>query len=116
MLAKAFTRGKTKHKVIVITDQGHIQILPVYADQDGMLETATGMYPKDECQTFHDELNGGLVYTYHLTHGAYVEAQQLKHLQRSVVLGKIFKYDTKGKGDLMGLLPWIGFFLVIIFK
>jgi len=116
MLAKVFSKSKTKHKVIVITDQGHMQILPLYQDKDGKLETATGMYPKNECQTFLNELDGGLVYTYHLTHDAYVEAQQLKNLQKSVVLGKIFKFDTKSKGDFMALLPWIGFFLVIMFK
>lgn len=108
MLVKMFKRAKTKHKVIVVTELGHIQIMPVYADHDGMLETATGMFPKNEAQTYHDELTGGLVYTYHLTHEGFVEAQQLKHLQKQVVLGRIFDFDTKkGSANLKELMPYL---------
>ena len=117
MLGKLFTKAKTNHKVIVVTDLGHVRIMPVYSDHDGMLETATGMFPKDQAKTYYDEMTGGLVYTYQLTNDAFTEAQQLKHLQKQVVLGRIFNFDTKkGIADLKELLPYMIALFALMFK
>jgi hypothetical protein len=117
VLGKLFTKAKTNHKVIVVTDLGHVRIMPVYSDHDGMLETATAMFPKDQAKTYYDEMTGGLVYTYQLTNDAFTEAQQLKHLQKQVVLGRIFNFDTKkGIADLKELLPYMIALFALMFK
>ncbi|MGC5328955.1 hypothetical protein [Brevibacillus sp. SYSU BS000544] len=107
MLKKLFTKASTPHKVIARTESGHVRILKVYSVTDGMLETEMGMYPVNLATTYHDELDGGLVYFFELTHEAMVEAEQLKHLQRQVVLSKIFQFDTKsGAKNIKDLLPY----------
>lgn len=117
MLAKMFTKSKTKHRAIVVTDLGHIRIMPVYSDHDGMIETATEMLPKEIAKTYYDEMSGSLVYTYHLTSEAFAEAQQLKHLQKKVVLSRIFSFDTKkGSADLKALLPYVIAICSLIFR
>lgn len=108
MLRKLFAKSKTPHKVITTTENGHCKILRVYSVSDGMLETECGMYPVNEAQTYHDEMDGGLVYFFNLSHGAMVEAEQLKNLQRQVVLSKIFQFDTKsGAKNIKELLPFV---------
>ncbi|WP_232700202.1 hypothetical protein [Brevibacillus daliensis] len=116
MLKKMFTKSRTPHTVVVATDLGHIRILPVYSDQDGMLETAVAMFPKEEAKTYYDEVNGGLVYTFNLTSEAFTEAEQLKHLSQQVVLGKIFEFDTKkGATEFKNMLPYLIALIAIIF-
>ena len=118
MLRKMFKKSSTQHKVIAFdAETSQVRILQVYSDQDGMLETEFGMYPKNECQTHYNELDGGLVYTFNMSHEAVVQAEQLKHLQKQVVLSRIFSFDTKsGSVNFKELLPWLVTFAALFFK
>ncbi|MGG0753103.1 hypothetical protein [Brevibacillus laterosporus] len=108
MLKKLFTKSKTNHTVIVRTDLGHVRILPVYSDKDGILETATAMFPKAEAKTYHDEMTGGLVYMFDLENDGFAEAQTIKNLSTSVALRNIFGFDTKkGSVEFKSMLPYI---------
>lgn len=108
----------TKHTVIVYADDGKsVLIQPVIDHNAQIVETEGVIYHLKDAQTYVNQLNGGLVYTFQASIPAAVEAENLKSLRRSISLKRVFEYDRDtGKLDIMKLMPWLVIIVLAVFK
>ena len=79
------------------------------------LETNAGWYPLDDSQRLIDDSDGTIYYLFNVPVPAKIEAENLKHLRRSVALNNIFDYQTKKQFDLFAFMPWVIIILLAIF-
>jgi hypothetical protein len=108
----------TKHTVIVYSDdEKSVLIQPVLDHNAQVVETEGHIYHLQDAQTFVNQLNGGLVYTFKASIPSAVEAANLKSLRRSISLKRVFEYDRDtGKLDIMKLMPWLVIVILAVFK
>jgi hypothetical protein len=106
-----------KDVAIFYHDDGRsITIKPVLSCKDNLIETETELFPVEGSCKFVNS-DGGLVYVYgQIDIPAFIEAQNLKKLRRSVALSKLFDYDKEKPINWGSLAMWMLIFALLFFK